>query len=194
MEVAGQDISQNTIDHWIFVAARSQAALSKRALVIVPTRPPAFPVCVRQMRHRFGGASRSARRVDCQRLFHTLSNQALDFLIRALWYDDQAAVEHITITRTEVMRAFERARRLQFGSRARFRRFLRQTGQTVKDILFRFRANLAFTALLRRTHQGTLKGFRRLDREIQRRFRPETICAPHYVIEDCGNFRRASGR
>jgi hypothetical protein len=129
-------------------------------------------------------------RKDCSSLFANLSGQVLDFLIKAHWYEDLATVEHIKISHRRLVRDFRQARRQQFPTWASFRTFLRQTGQTVADILFRFRVNLTYTALLKQTHLGPLKAQARLDREVRRRYRPTTICARYYVSSDCANSGR----
>ncbi len=184
-------ISTRTVDHWLRVAAISQALVS-RSPVIVPTDPPSFARCVREVRRKVPSLAHARARTlrkDCRRRFATLSRQVLDFLIKAQWYEQLASADHITITHERVVQAFRRARRRQFPTRSGFRAYLRQTGQTITDVLFRFRVNLAFTALLKRTHLSPAKAQQRLDREVLHRYRARTICARYYVTPDCGNFR-----
>ena len=189
---AGWAISQGTIDHWIQVAAVSSSPV-RRVPVIVPTDPPRFAGCVRSVRRKVPSLAHARPRIlrkDCRAVFATLSTEALDFLIKAHWYEDLAGAEHIKISQRRVVRQFRRARREQFPTRAGFRKFLRQTGQTVADVLFRFRVNIAFTALLKRIHLSPAKALSRLEREVRRRYRPTTICARYYVISDCAHSRR----
>lgn len=193
VEVAGHAISKKTFDHWIRVAAMSESAQTPGSPVIVPTDPPRFARCIKALRAKIHSlAHKRARtlRLDCRQLFATLSNQVLDYLIKAHWYDDLAAADHVRITHQRVLRAFRRARRQQFGTRGAFKRFLRETGQTVDDILFRFRVNIAYTALLKRAHDGSsLKAQEIVNAEAKRRFRLATTCARYYVMVDCANFR-----
>ena len=143
--VVGKPITVHTFDHWMYVAAKGEAATSPHAPVIVPTDPPRFDGCIGQVRAQIPsleGTSDRVLRRDCGRLFVSLSSQVLDFLIKAHWYEDQAVAERITITPAEVRRALEKAKRQEFRSARAFRMFLKQTGQTAHDLFFRVRINL----------------------------------------------------
>lgn len=105
----------------------------------------------------------------------------LDFLIKDRWYEDRAAADGITITARRVRQVFEADRRNRFSTSAQFKRFLTETGQTTADILFRVRASLVHAALLKAEHVSQ----RVLNAEIEREYRPQTICARYYVIADC---------
>jgi foldase protein PrsA len=93
-------------------------------------------------------ASDKTIRGDCKQLFTTLSNQVLDFLIKGYWYQAEATREHINVTNAQVQKAFDTAKKQQFPTAAGFNTFLSQTGQTLQDILFRFRINQIFQKLL----------------------------------------------
>jgi hypothetical protein len=190
VSVAGAALSQQTVDHWLTSAAFSEAA--PRAAVIVPTDPPRFSACVKAVRSADRTLAKKPTRTlrrACRRLFKSLSHEVLDFLIRAHWYEDLARADHIRISRAEVVRAFRRAKRQQFRTRRNFDRFLRETHQTVEDILFRFRVNIAYTKLLKRTHEKSpVTAQQKLDSQARRRYRPTTVCARYYVMADCANF------
>jgi foldase protein PrsA len=150
-DVAGNPITTRAFNHWMFVAAKSQAAQSPGAPVIVPNDPPDFNNCVAQVRKEIPQLSKDSDktiRADCKQLFTTLSSQVLDFLIKGYWYQAEAAREHIKVTDADVQKAFETAKKQQFPTDAGFKTFLSQTGQTLQDILFRFRINQVFQKLL----------------------------------------------
>src|ERR1700731_683403 len=133
------------------VAAKSQAAQSPGAPVIVPNDPPNFNNCIAQVRKQVPQLSKDSDktiRTDCKSLFTTLSNQVLDFLIKGYWYQAEASREHIKVTDAQVQKAFDTAKKQQFPTAAGFNTFLSQTGQTLQDILFRFRINQIFKELL----------------------------------------------
>src|ERR1700759_263897 len=88
-EVAGNQITTQAFNHWLYVAAKSQAAQSPGAPVIVPNDPPAFTTCIAQVRKQvpsLAKAKDSQIQSDCKQLFTSLSNQVLNFLIPAYWY------------------------------------------------------------------------------------------------------------
>jgi foldase protein PrsA len=72
----------------------------------------------------------------------------MDFLIKAYWYQAEAAREHIKVTKAQVLKTFNSAKNQQFPTASQFNTFLTQTGQTLQDILFRFRVNAIFQKLL----------------------------------------------
>ncbi len=151
VNVDGSPISTRAFDHWMYVAAKSQASQNTGTPVIVPSDPPNFAHCIAQVKAEvptLAKASTTTLKSDCKQLFTSLSSQVLDFLIKGYWYQAEAAKEHIKITNAEVQQAFEKAKKQQFPTAAGFNNFLSQTGQTLQDILFRFRVNQAFTKLL----------------------------------------------
>jgi foldase protein PrsA len=143
-DVAGNPITTQAFNHWMYVAAKSQAAQSPGQPVIVPNDPPNFDKCVAQVRKEIPSLAKTATktlRADCKQLFTSLSSQVMDFLIKSYWYQADAHKLGVKVTDAEVQKAFDNAKKQQFPTAAGFNSFLSQTGQTLPDILFRFRIN-----------------------------------------------------
>lgn len=188
--VVGKPITVRTFDHWMYVAAKGQAADSSSAPLIVPTDPPDFKGCIAQVRRQIPSlkdVSDQVLRRDCRQLFTSMSSQVLDFLITANWFEDQAAAEHVVISATDVRNALEKAKRQEFRSAGAFRKFLKETGQTEHDLLFRMRVNLTYTALIGHVSglRATIKAQNKLNALVRRRYQSETTCSPYYVMNDC---------
>jgi foldase protein PrsA len=152
-DVAGNPITTQAFNHWMYVAAKSQAAQSPGSPVIVPNDPPNFDKCIAQVRKQVPSLAKTAAKqlkADCKQLFTSLSGQVMDFLIKGYWYQAEAARDHIKVTDAQIQAAFNKAKAQQFQTPAQFDNFLSQTGQTIKDILFRFRINQLFQKLLAR--------------------------------------------
>jgi foldase protein PrsA len=150
-DVAGNPITTQAFNHWMYVAAKSQAAQSPGQPVIVPNDPPNFNTCIADVRASYPNLAKTSTatlRSDCKQLFTSLSSQVMDFLIKAYWYQAEAAKQHITVTDAEVQKAFETAKNEQFPTAAGYQSFLSQTGQTPEDILYRFRVNAIVQKLL----------------------------------------------
>lgn len=180
--VAGAVITRHEFNHWIRIAAHTSAAQSSP--VIVPTDPPRFNACIAGARREIPSLRKTPIRIlraACRQLFGSLAPGVLAFLIKDRWYEDRAAADGITITARRVRQVFEADKRNQFSTSAQFKRFLKETGQTTADILFRVRANLVYAALLKTEHVSQ----RVLNAEIKREYRPQTICTRYYVIADC---------
>jgi foldase protein PrsA len=149
--VVGNPITTQAFDHWMYVAAKSQAAQNPGAPVIVPNDPPDFTNCVAQARKEIPSLAKTAAtqlKSDCKQLFTSLSGQVMTFLIKAYWYQLEARKDGIVVTDAQVQAAFDKAKKQQFQTPAQFQQFLTQTGQTTQDILFRFRINQIFQKLL----------------------------------------------
>ena len=150
-DVAGNPITTQAFNHWMYVAAKSQASQSPGSPVIVPNDPPQFNTCVAQVRKQIPSLAKTPAkqlRADCKQLFTSLSSTVMDFLIKGYWYQAEAARDHIKVTSAQVENTFNKAKNSQFSSQAQFQSFLKSTGQTMQDILFRFRINTIFQKLL----------------------------------------------
>ena len=144
VDVAGNPITTQAFNHWMYVAAKSQAAQNPGQPVIVPNDPPNFDACVAQVKKEIPSLAKTATttvRSDCKQLFTSLSSQVLDFLIKSYWYQADAAKMGIKVTDAEVQKVFTAQKNAQFPTAAGYNAFLSQTGQTNEDVLFRFRVN-----------------------------------------------------
>ncbi|MEO6858129.1 MAG: peptidyl-prolyl cis-trans isomerase [Solirubrobacteraceae bacterium] len=150
--VAGNPISTRAFNHWMYVAAKQQASQSSAGQpVIVPTDPPSFSKCVKQVRAQIPAlkSTKSAQiKADCKQLFTSLSSQVMDFLIRAYWYQADAHKQHINLTNAQVQQALATAKKGQFSTDAQFQTFLTSTGQTLADVTYRIRVQQIYSKLL----------------------------------------------
>ena len=157
-DVAGNPITTQAFNHWMFVAAKSQAAQSPGQPVIVPNDPPNFNNCISEARKEIPSLAKTATkslRKDCKQLFTSLSSQVMDFLIKAYWYQADANKLGVKVTDAEVQKAFNTAKNQQFPNGKGFSTFLSQTGQTQQDILYRFRVNTIVQKLVAK-HKTTV--------------------------------------
>ena len=152
VNVAGNPISTQAFNHWMYVAAKSQAAQQGSTQpVIVPNDPPNFNNCIAQVKKQYPSLAKTKTATlqsDCKQLFTSMSSQVLDFLIKSYWYQAEAAKMGIKVTDAEVQKAFTTAKNQQFSTAAGYNTFLEQTGQTNEDVLFRFRVNQILTKLI----------------------------------------------
>jgi foldase protein PrsA len=151
--VDGNPISLQAFKHWMYVAAKGNATQSPGAPVIVPTDPPNFTNCIAQVRKQIPSLAKQPDKTikgDCSQLFTSLSQQVMDFLIRAYWYQGDAHKLKINVTDADVQKAFQSAKKQQFPTAAAFNQFLSTSGQTMQDILFRVKVNQIYTKLLAR--------------------------------------------
>jgi parvulin-like peptidyl-prolyl isomerase len=151
--MAGNPITTQAFDHWMYVAAKGNASQSPGAPVIVPNDPPEFTGCIKQVRAQIPTLAKTSNKTikqDCNQLFQSLSGQVMDFLIKAYWYQATASKLHINLTNAQVQKAFQTEKKQEFPTSTAFTSFLKQTGQTMQDILFRVRVNEIYKKLLAR--------------------------------------------
>jgi foldase protein PrsA len=152
VDVSGNTITTHAFDHWMYVAAKGQTQSNPGAPLVVPNDPPDFKGCVAQVRKQVPNLSKipdKQLQATCKQLFTSLSGQVLDFLIRAYWYQADAAKHHISVSNTAVQNTLHHDIAAQFGtSPSGFQNFLKQSGQTNQDALYRVRVNLIYQKLV----------------------------------------------
>jgi foldase protein PrsA len=149
--VAGNPVGTQAFNHWMYVAAKGQSASSPGQPVIVPNDPPNFASCIAQARKKIPTLAKTPAKTlkaDCMNLFSSLSSQVMDFLIKAYWYQADAHKLGINVTDAQVQKAFASAKKQQFSTAAQFDAFLKSTGQTMQDIVFRVRVNQVYEKLI----------------------------------------------
>ncbi|MGZ4186257.1 MAG: peptidylprolyl isomerase, partial [Solirubrobacteraceae bacterium] len=125
--VAGNAITTQAFNHWMYVAAKSQAAQSPGQPVIVPTDPPQFSKCIATVRQAVPSLAKQTDKTlrgDCQQLFSSLSGQVMDFLIKAYWYQADAARLGLKVSDQQVQQAYDKAKKQAYPTASAFNQFL----------------------------------------------------------------------
>jgi parvulin-like peptidyl-prolyl isomerase len=147
--VAGNPITKQAFQHWLFIAAKGQASQSPGSPVIVPD-PPDFKKCIATAKTlpTLAKLPEKTLKSDCQQVFTQLRDQVLGFLIRSYWYQALAHQQGVKVTDAQVLKAFNAAKNQQFPTATQYQTFLTQSGQTQADITYRFRVNQIYTRLI----------------------------------------------
>jgi|HubBroStandDraft_6_1064221.scaffolds.fasta_scaffold79106_3 foldase protein PrsA len=149
--MGGNPISVQALNHWMYVAAKSQSSGSSSP-IIVPNDPPEFNNCIALVRKEVSSLAKqktATLRNDCKQAFQQLSSQVMDYLIKSYWYQAEANKLGIKVTDAQVQKTLDAAKKAQFASNpAGYTSFLSQTGQTNADIMFRFRVNAILQKLI----------------------------------------------
>jgi SurA N-terminal domain len=119
--------------------------------------------------------------------------QVMGFLISADWVLGEAQARNIVVSEAAVRHTFDHLRAQQFPKRRAFKRFLKQSGQTVADILLRVRLSI-LSGRIQSTvvagHHGARSRRRALEsfiHEFKAEWKAQTYCAPAYAVQDCGH-------
>ena len=122
-----------------------------------------------------------------------VTNQVMSFLVSSDWVLGEAADLNIDVSEAKVRHTFDRIRGEQFPKRREFKIFLRKSGETVADLLFRVRVNLTSARIEKRVvagHRGPqnqLNATKRFVHEFKLKWTAQTYCEPGYVTANCGH-------
>jgi hypothetical protein len=120
-------------------------------------------------------------------------SEVMGFLISGDWVIGEAAQLGIPLSEATVKRRFDHIRGQQFPRRREFRHFLRESGQTIADLLLRVRLNMLSAAIQKRVgasaknptdRQRALSEF---VRGFKARWRAQTVCVKAFTVADCGS-------
>ena len=148
----------------------------------------------RRFDHWFAVAYKSEHRrapAPGSALERRLRRETVQFLIQAIWVQLEARRQRIGASRRAVRREFGRQKRRAFRSEAAYRRFLRRTGQSTRDVLYRIRLDVLQRRIQRRvtartrTRSARRRALRRFVRQFRRRWKRRTSCAPAYRVREC---------
>lgn len=145
----------------------------------------ATPLTGATFAHWFVVAEHSASRPERAHLA-ALLQEVMGFLISSDWVIGEAQELHIVLTAAEVRHNYDRIRSQQFPHQREFKKFLKSSGQTVADLLFRVRLNMLSSRMQEHVikHHGSLgrfvSGFRK-------RWTALTYCKKAYAVDDCGH-------
>jgi foldase protein PrsA len=167
--------------HWLRVAMRGIAASGGVTAVEAQTidtcavRMTQLPAQVRP-----GDPVRAL----CLRRYRVAIREAVAFLVNAVWLELEARDRGIYVSLAEVRQTFERQRRISFPSIARYRAFLRDTGETQADLMKRVRLDLLSQRLRTSIPSEELGAF---VEGFAAKWKPQTTCAaPYFSASDCG--------
>lgn len=150
------------------VAVVARADTQDWRVAVVGTQP----ITASLYRHWEHVAHRTAPRDSAKQRRTTV----MTFLVSDFWIIGEAQERGIRVSSKEVNREFERTRRAAFRSEREFKRFLRQTGETVADLKFKTRIDLLTGKLEPVVDLG----------EFASKWRARTLCAVGFSIPDCG--------
>jgi len=155
--VAGNPISLQAVNHWMFIAAKQQSAQAAQQgtsqPVIVANDPPHFTSCIKEVRGllpTLATTKAATLRNDCNQVFKQASGEVMAFLIEGYWYQGDAHKLGVKVTNAEVNKELAKLKKAQFPTAADFTTYLKSSGFTEQDILFQVRVNLAYSKLLKR--------------------------------------------
>jgi foldase protein PrsA len=142
-------IKKEEFDHWLQAAAQGQQPPGAGGGVVVPD-PPDFAECI-DAKKKQPAPPGSQKPTDdqlksqCQQEFDSLKQQVMQFLISAEWIQQEADARDIEVTDEEVQKQFEDQKKQSFPNDKQYQQFLKTSGQTEDDLLFRVKLDVLST-------------------------------------------------
>jgi foldase protein PrsA len=139
-KVGDKTISQDEFNKWVATAVKSQA---QGGTAVVPD-PPDFAKCVAAKKKAptpQGQTKPSQSDADykkqCKTEWDTLKRSVMQFLIQAEWVQQEADKRNITVSDKAVRKSFEDQKKQAFPTDKAYQQFLKTSGMSEADILFR---------------------------------------------------------
>jgi foldase protein PrsA len=157
--VDGEIIKQEDFDHWLGAAAAGTQPPGAGGEVVVPD-PPEFTECIEAKKGQPAppGAKKptdAQLKEQCQQEFDSLKQQVMQFLISAEWIQQEADARDIEVTDEEIQKQFEDQKKQSFPNEKDYQQFLKTSGQTEEDLLFRVKLDVLSNKVREEIIEGT---------------------------------------
>ena len=146
--VRSAPITVASFQHWFEVAYNERGLLPTHQ--VLPA-PPAFASCVATAHAQSGPVSKEAASVLRSRCAHSYAvarSDAIGFLVRAQWLQQEGSTQGVSISGATLNKARAQAIQKGFPGAGAFQKFLAKAGMTRADFDFKVRLNAIADALL----------------------------------------------
>jgi foldase protein PrsA len=140
--VGDEEITQEEFDKWLKTAVSGQA---QGGDAVVPD-PPEFTKCVAAKKDAPVPKGQekptdAALKKQCQQEYDTLKREVMLFLIQAEWVEQEAEEQGVEVSDASVRKSFEDQKKQAFPTDKAYNEFIKTSGMTEEDILFRVKLN-----------------------------------------------------
>jgi foldase protein PrsA len=155
-EVDGNAIEKSSFDHWLTVASRAGGQAATAA-----PKPPKYTACINQKRKTTPKPAEGKPKVtdaqlkaQCKQEYSALRDQVLQLLVSFEWIEGEAKAQNIKVTDKEIQKTFDKQKKEAFPKEADFAKFLKDSGQTEKDIIKRVRLDTLSVKIREKVTKG----------------------------------------
>lgn len=144
VKIGDDTIKQTTFDHWLKVAAQSQAQQAGQVGAVTVPDPPDYKQCVAQ---KLKTAPKPAKgqpkptekqfKQQCEQEYTSLRDQVMNFLISAAWIQGESHDQGVKISDADVKKEFDQQRQQSFPKDSDYLNFLKNSGYVQEDLLYR---------------------------------------------------------
>jgi foldase protein PrsA len=143
-KVGDSTITQDEFDKWMNIAVRGQSQAPGGAAAVPD--PPDFEKCVTAKKKTpvpkgQQKPSDDALKKQCKNDYDTLKREVMQFLIQGEWVQQEADKRGIKVKPAELQKALEDQKKQVFPNDKQYKQFLKSSGMTEGDVLFRVKLN-----------------------------------------------------
>lgn len=171
VKVGDTSITRTEFDRWLKIAAISTqgqtdpeaAAAGKQPAVQLP-QPPDFAACVAKKAKEAPKPAQGQPKpttaqfkTQCEQEYEGLRDQVLTFLISSEWIQGEAEDQDVSVTDAEIKKQFAETKKQSFPEEKDFQNFLKSSGMTMEDLLFRVELDTLSNKIREKVTEGTDK-------------------------------------
>jgi foldase protein PrsA len=165
VSIGGDSIKTTEFDHWLKVAATTQAQQSGAtgAAAAVPD-PPNFTKCVAAKKATAAKPAKgqpkptdATYKAQCKTAYEGLRDQVVQFLISSAWIEGESNDNGVKISDTDVKKEFDKQRNQSFPKDQDYLNFLKTSGYVQEDLLYQIKIRQLSTKLRDKVLKGSDK-------------------------------------
>jgi foldase protein PrsA len=147
-KVGDTEITQEQFDKWLGIATKGQAQGGQATELDAPE----FTKCV-AAKKKAPAPSGQAKQTDaalkkqCKTEYETIKSQVMRFLIQAEWVTQEAEKRNVEVKPAQLQKTLEDQKKQAFPTDKAYKTYLKTSGMTEDDILFRVKLNELQTKL-----------------------------------------------
>jgi foldase protein PrsA len=147
-KVGDTEITQDQFDKWLAIATKGQA----QSVQGTELDAPEFTKCVAAKKKAptpsgQGKQTDAALKKQCKTEYETIKSQVMRFLIQAEWVTQEAEKRNVEVKPAELEKTLEDQKKQAFPTDKAYKTYLKTSGMTEDDILFRVKLNELQTKL-----------------------------------------------
>jgi foldase protein PrsA len=143
-KVGDSTITQEKFDKWLEIAGKGQGQAAGAAATVPD--PPEFTKCVEAKKKTpvpkgQQKPSDAALKKQCQTEYDAIKREVMQFLIQGEWVQQEADKRGVKVKESELKKALEDQKKQVFPNDKQYQQFLKTSGMTEEDVLFRVKLN-----------------------------------------------------
>jgi foldase protein PrsA len=145
-KVGDSTITQEEFDKWLEIAVRGQSQQAGGAATAAVPDPPDFEKCVAAKQKAPVPKGQKKPTADglkklCKSEYDTLKREVMQFLIQGEWVQQEAEKRGVEVKQGELEKALEDQKKQVFPNDKQYKQYLKTSGMTEEDVLFRVKLN-----------------------------------------------------